>query len=60
MDEAEKRAATLAYMRQVAEAELARLVRSVPAPASSSAVETTDRGGEEPPCSAPTFPSEEK
>ena len=52
--------ATLAYMRQVAEAELARLVRSVPAPASSSAVETTDRGGEEPPCSAPTFPSEEK
>jgi hypothetical protein len=51
--------ATLAYMRQVAEAELARLIRSVPAPA-SSAVETTDRGGEEPPCSAPTFPSAEE
>jgi hypothetical protein len=52
MDDAEKRAATLAYMRQVAEAELARLIRSVPAPA-SSAVETTDRGGD--PCAAPTL-----
>ena len=56
MDEAEKRAATLAYMRQVAEAELARLIRSVPAPADATppAVETTDRGGHPPP--APTFP----
>ena len=48
--------ATLAYMRQVAEAELARLIRSVPAPADATppAVETTDRGGHPPP--APTFP----
>jgi hypothetical protein len=61
LDEAEKQAATLAYMRQVAEADLARLVGSVPAPATpSSAVETDRRGEDQPPCSAPTFPSEEK
>jgi hypothetical protein len=58
MDEAKRMNIPLADMRQAAETDLAtRLgVRSVLAPASSSAVETTDNRGD----SAPTFSPEEK
>jgi hypothetical protein len=52
--------ATLAYMRQVAEAELARLCRSIPSPADATFHQPveTDRGGE--PSAAPTLSTTEK